>query len=584
MPASISVVPVTTAANNSTTFYALEDAIKSAGNNGTVTIEPGAIADFNIDVTQNGLTIQGDPNVPSSILPGYNISIDANNVTLKNVNINFVSVNPGFSGLTVTHSTVNSIFISGGPTGNGNNLITQNTITSDVTVIGNTNPGIATNDQITNNTFTSFSNSIISVSSDNGAVIQNNTINGAGSIFTGTTGNSITKAPQTGIEIDGGSGVEVANNTIDLAGQNGTPAGTAGSFIGIAVNPFDPATAGLPAGTAVAAPNVQILTNTIQTGRGTGLAITAATTATGDRDTQVLVQGNDFHNNLIGVNYVGNGGSSITTDLGGGALGSLGGNNFRGFTGRATATSGAIVLSGVGSGAVLTAHSNMFANPATASTAVSASSGSIDVGQALTTNQAFVQALYNDFLGRTGTLSDLNYWVGILTTTGSSGGQANVVNGIVQSTEALDRVVEGYYLQYLGRVADAAGVNYWVSQIQGGTSLETIQAGFIASPEFIANNNSDYIQGLYRTFFGRTGSSTELAYWYSQLPSLGLAGVAQGFASSTENRQQFITQIFENYLHQTPTSAQVATWVGTSGDLGSIADQILSTPTFLNNG
>ncbi len=582
VPTAVSVVPLTTAANNSTTFYTLQDAMNTAGANGVITIEPGAIADYNDDITQNNLTIQGDPTVPSSILPAYNISIDANNVTLKNVNINFVSVDPGFSGLMVTHSTLVSVFISGGPTGNGSNVITQNNITSDITVIGNTNLGAATNDQITNNTFSSFSDTIISVSSDNGALIQNNTINGGGAITTDQNGNSITRAPQTGIAIDGGTGVTVSNNNINLAGQDGTPTGATGVFTGIAVSPFDPTTAGLPAGTTVAAPNVQILNNTIQTSRGTGLAITAATTATGDRDTQVLVQGNDFHNNSIGVSYTGNGGSSITTDLGGGSLGSLGGNNFRGFTTKGNATSAAIVLSGVGSGAVLTAHSNMFVNPATASNVVFASSGSIDVSQPLTNNQAFVQTLYNDFLGRTGSIAELNHWVGILNA--SSTGQANVVNGILQSTEALDRVVEGYYLQYLGRAADAAGLSYWVGQIQGGASLETIQAGFIDSPEFISNNNSDYIQGLYRTFFGRTGSSAELAYWYAQLPSLGLAGVAEGFATSTENRQQFVTETYENYLHQTPTSSQVATWVGTSGSLASLEEQILSTTPFLNNG
>ena len=582
VPASVAVVPLTTPANNSTTFYTLEDAVKTANNSGVVTVEPGAVADFNIDITQNNLTIQGDPNVPSSILPAYNISVDANNVTLKNLNINFVSVDPGFSGLTVTHSTINSIFISGGPTGNGGNIITQNNISSDVTVIGNTNPGVASNDQITNNTFSSFSDAIISVSSDNGALVQNNTINGGGAITTDQSGASITQAPQTGIAINGGTGVTVSNNTINLAGKSGAPSGTTGVFTGIAISPFNPATAGLPAGTAVAAPGVQILNNTIETSKGTGLAITAPTTATGDRDTQVLVQGNDFHNNSIGISYTGNGGSSITTDVGGGALGSLGGNNFRGFTSPGTASAGAIVLAGAGAGATLSARSNMFATPAKASSVVFAAGGTIDVSQPLSTNQAFVQALYNDFLGRTGTVSELNTWVSTLTAGAS--GQANVVNGIIQSTEALDRVVEGYYLQYLGRVADTAGLSYWVGQIQGGTSLESIQAGFLASPEFISSNNSDYIQGLYRTFFGRTGSSTELAYWYGQLPTLGLAGVAQGFATSTENRQQFITQIFENYLHQTPTSAQVATWVGTSGNLGSIAEQLLSTPTFLNNG
>ncbi len=580
VPASVSVVPLTTVANNTTNFYTLEDAIKSAGNNGTVTVEPGAVADFNVDITQNGLTIQGDPNVPSSILPGYNISIDANNVLLKNLNINFVSVDPGFSGLTVTHSTVGSIFISGGPAGNGSNLITQNTITSDVTVIGNTNPGTPTNDQITNNNFTSFSDAIISVSSDNGAVIQNNTINGGGAISTDTSGNSITKAPQTGIAINGGSGVKVANNTINLAGQNGAPAGAPGTFTGIAVGAFDPSTAGLPVGTPFGATNAQILNNTIHTGKGVGLAISVPATATGDRDTQVLVQGNDFHNNAIGVSYTGNNGSSITTDLGGGVLGSLGGNDFRGFPTHGSTTTAAITLKSVGAGAVLAARDNIFQSTVTPANVVFAAAGSIDVSQPLSNNQAFVQTLYNDFLGRTGTLGELNSWVAVL----NANGQAAVVNGIVKSTESLDRIVNSMYLQYLGRAADSAGQAYWVSQIQAGASLESIQAGFISSAEFISSNNSDYIQGLYRTFLGRTGSATELAYWYSQLPTEGLSGVALGFATSQENRKDFIASVFQNDLHQTAASSDLNFWSSQSGDLLSLETQVLSSSNFFTNG
>jgi Domain of unknown function (DUF4214) len=582
VPASVSVVPLTQAANNTTTFYALQDAITAAGNNGVVTVEPGAVADFNDDVTQNGLTIQGDPNVASSILPSYQISIDANNVTLKNLNLNFISEDPGFSGLTVARSTVGSIFISGGASGNGNNLITQNTITSDVTIIGNTNQGAATNDQITFNTFESFTSAIVSVSSDNGAVIQGNTIDGGGSISTNTNGNTITKAPQTGIEVDGGVGVKVLNNAIDLAGQNGTPSGTTGTFIGINIAPFNPADAGLPANTPTSAPTVQVLDNTIATGRGTGLAITAEATPTGDRDTQVQVQGNDFHGNLIGVSYTGNGGSSITTDVGGGSLGSLGGNDFRGFSGKGNAAAAAIVLTNVASNAVLVANNNLFLSTVTPSNVVFASAGSITVSQELNANQAFVQALYIDFLGRVGTLTELNNWVSVLTA--SSNGRNNVIQGISQSTAALDLIVDGYYLQYLGRQADTAGQNYWVSQIQSGMSLEQVQAGFVSSQEFISSNDSDYIQGLYRMFFNRTGSSSELAYWYAQLPTLGLEGVAMAFANSQENREDTVTTVFEKYLHQTASSSDLSFWSGQSGTLASITEQILASSEFFTNG
>jgi hypothetical protein len=574
VPASVQVVPLTTDTSG-TAFHTLADAIKAAGANGVVTVEPGAVADTSIDITQNGITIQGDPNVPSSILPGYNISIDANGVTLRNLNINFVSVDPGFGGMTITHSTVGSVFVSGGASGNGSNVITQNAISSDVTIIGNTNLGAGTNDQVTNNTFSSFSDTIISLTADSGAVVSGNTITGGGAITTDTGGNTVTNAPQTGIAINGGAGVRVSNNHITIAG-------TSGAFFGIAISPFDPNTAGLPTGTPTTPPSVQVLTNSIATGRGIGLSIKAPNTGTGDRDTQVLVQGNDFHSNIIGVNYTGNGGKSLTTDLGGGALGSLGGNNFRGFTNRGTGGSAAVVLQGVGAGAVLSARENLFQNGITPANVVFASSGSIDVSAPLTNDQAFVQTLFNDFLGRAGTVGELNFWVNVLNTDGN--GRANVLNGILRSNEALSRIVDSFYLKYLGRAADSSGEQFWVAQIQGGASLESIQAGFISSPEFISSNNSDFVQGLYRTFLGRTGNSQELAYWYGQLPSLGLSGVALGFATSAENRNAFITQVFKQDYHRNPSGGEVSFWAGQSGDLLSLEIQLLGTSEFGSKG
>jgi hypothetical protein len=563
LPASVFVVPVNQAANNSTIFHTLQDALPAAGTGGTITIEPGAVADFNTDITQGNLTVQGDPNVPSSILPAYNLSVDASGVTLKNLNLNFVSVSAGFNSLTIVRSTVSSVFIQGGPTGNGNNLITQNLISSSVTITGNTNLGVATNDRITNNAFTGFPDTMLSVTGDNGAIIQGNTFAGGGAITTTAGGTNITGAPQTAIAINGGVNVLVANNTIKLPG-NSIPAGATGVFQGIAVSRFDPASAGLPAGTVTAPPVVNVLNNSIDTGHGTGLAITAVPGATGDRDTQVLVQGNDFHSNAIGVSYSGAGGGSISTDLGGGILGSSGGNNFRGFTSQGTASSAAIVLTNVG-----------------ASTVVFASSGAIDVSSPLSNNQSFVQVLYNDFLGRTGSIGELNFWVNVLRTNG----QASVVRQIFESTESLGRIVDGFYLKYLGRVSDGPGRAFWVSAIQGGVSLETIQAGFIASPEFISSNNSDYVQGLYRTFLNRTGSTSELAFWYNNLQQPnGLSFTANGFAKSAENRRNFVQSIYTTYLHRQGSQADLNAWANSPNDLLAIAAQILSSPEFLNNG
>ena len=71
-----------------------------------------------------------------------------------------------------------------------------------------------------------------------------------------------------------------------------------------------------------------IESNTFNTaGLGTGLAFSGGATVV------ALVQGNSFQNNLVGVAITGDGTNAGDIDLGGGLLGSLGKNNFSGFTG-----------------------------------------------------------------------------------------------------------------------------------------------------------------------------------------------------------------------------------------------------------
>jgi len=78
----------------------------------------------------------------------------------------------------------------------------------------------------------------------------------------------------------------------------------------------------------------------------------------------VLVQGNDFRNNLQGITVQGDGSTAGTIDLGGGPLGSSGGNNFQDFT-TATGTSWAIGLFYVSPSYTVSARGNLFSvNPA----------------------------------------------------------------------------------------------------------------------------------------------------------------------------------------------------------------------------
>jgi hypothetical protein len=85
--ASAYVVPVSEPidANHVHTLAAAVEMVMSGG---VVTVEPGASPDpVGIASNVNGLTIQGDPNVPASILPSEPLLLIGSNNTLTNLNL-----------------------------------------------------------------------------------------------------------------------------------------------------------------------------------------------------------------------------------------------------------------------------------------------------------------------------------------------------------------------------------------------------------------------------------------------------------------------------------------------------------------
>jgi hypothetical protein len=61
-----------------------------------------------------------------------------------------------------------------------------------------------------------------------------------------------------------------------------------------------------------------------------------------------------------------------------------------------------------------------------------------------------------------------------------------VVHDFLFSQESLTRLVEGYYEVFLQRSADSAGSRYWVQQLQQGLPFLSIGQQFVASDEFFA--------------------------------------------------------------------------------------------------
>src|SRR5262249_45404502 len=100
----------------------------------------------------------------------------------------------------------------------------------------------------------------------------------------------------------------------------------------------------------------------------------------------------------------------------------------------------------------------------------------------------FVQSLYNNFLGRSGSPPELAGWATAIPRIGRKG----VASGIARSPEAFGRLVNSLYLRLLNRSADPFGQQTWVSLLeQGGTEGQVAQ-GILSSGEFASVANSRF--------------------------------------------------------------------------------------------
>jgi hypothetical protein len=554
-PANVLVVPISQAIDGSH-FHTLTAAIAAAGTNGVVTVEPGATADsfqFPVVVNQPGIIIQGDPNVPASILPAYLLSIQASAVKLQNLNISTIVLGPSTAD-TFSADTVNGCLIGNLTSYVAGSVFTQNTFTgsADFNQVGPAQGG----DLIANNTFAPASSApALDVGNSVGTVIQHNTFFMDGispiAIRLFCCGNGDPTVPAV-----------VANNTITYQGP------LAGIGIDVAQD------------SSTRFSSVKILNNRVDSNNhGTGLVMEMTI---GDAiHFSALVQGNDFHNNAVGVEVIGDGTAAGNIDMGGGSLGSLGGNDFRGFALPTSVSKAAIEISQAPSGTVV-AKQNIFSAGVTPSDVIFAGTGGgiVDVLSPLSSQRAYVQALYNEVLGRTGSLPELDGWVGVL----NSQGQAAVANGILRSSEALGHIVDGFYLRFLGRQSDPGGRANWISFLQHGGTEEQLENLFLTSPEYQSHINTDFVQSLYINILGRTGAASELAGWNSQLQQLGLGGIASGFTQSAENRADTVLALFKTFLHRVPGTAETSALVNSSSDFLSLEAMVLSSPEYFANG
>jgi hypothetical protein len=136
----------------------------------------------------------------------------------------------------------------------------------------------------------------------------------------------------------------------------------------------------------------------------------------------------------------------------------------------------------------------------------------------------WLQAIYQDELGRPASGSEVAAWLPII----QSQGREAVGYSIAHSTEAEIRMVAGYYAHYLHRAANSAELSYDGNLLANNTlSRETLQVDIVASNEYydLQVRNTDgahstekgWVDAEYLDILGRPVDPTGEAGWLNYL-------------------------------------------------------------------
>ena len=167
-------------------------------------------------------------------------------------------------------------------------------------------------------------------------------------------------------------------------------------------------------------------------------------------------------------------------------------------------------------------------------------------------DDAFVELVYRNVLGRSPDADGLDHWTGLLAREVLTRGE--VMLGFSDSAEFKEtsgivglppfgpdgRSVERLYLAYFGRVPEAQGLAFWNNELDRGVPLTSVSQAFANSPEFIDTygqlGDTAFVELVYENVLGRAPDGGGLAHWITQLTSgaVDRGGLMLGFSDSPE--------------------------------------------------
>ena len=196
----------------------------------------------------------------------------------------------------------------------------------------------------------------------------------------------------------------------------------------------------------------------------------------------------------------------------------------------------------------------------------------------------YVDRMYRVLVGRAATDAEVTRWFDVV----QGGDRLAMTSTLVRSDHFIGLLVDDLYMRALGRPPDAEGRAYWIGQIAGGVTVESVGVLFFGSPEYYARSggtDTSFVTALYRDILGREPDPGGLAYWVDRLDTgtANLDDVAAGFYGSLESRRARAVALYALVLDSTPADSSrdaVAERLLTIDDLPAAAEVAASDDAF----
>jgi len=198
---------------------------------------------------------------------------------------------------------------------------------------------------------------------------------------------------------------------------------------------------------------------------------------------------------------------------------------------------------------------------------------------------SFVAALYRDVLGRAADGAGLDFWVSLMNS-GSSNLQ--IATAFWRSPEHRGIQVDQDFTTFLHRTPSPADRMAVVNGFLAGLTETQVSLIFLTSQEYQVAHASDdaYVTGLYQDVLGHAPDSAGQAFWVGQLQnSVSRQTVAMDFLTSQEFDKLTVDGYYRTFLARAVDSVGEQFWISIlmnrQGTLETVAESFLTSNEYL---